>query len=111
MPDMNFDQIIADSIKAVKKPLGSAFKSAKPFIEHATQQFAEDAKFLVELRIANKIDDNELRERLKMQALAAKNVFLAIEGVGLIAAQNAINAIIGIVTEAIKNALNITLPI
>lgn len=111
MPTINFDEIVTDSLTEIKAIFGSAFKKAKPFAEHAIQQFAEDAAFLAKLRLASKIDDAELKERLKMQELAAKNVFLTIKGIGLIAAQDAINAVIGIVFKALKSSLNIALPI
>jgi len=111
MPAIDLQQILNDSIEAVKPILGKSWKSFKPYAEHEFKKFAESAAFLAELRLTNKIDDDELKERLEIQRIALKNVMLAVEGIGLVTAQNAINAVIEIVKKAAKAALSVALPI
>lgn len=111
MADINFKQILDDSISLAKQELGSSFKKFKPFAEHEFRQFAENAAFLANLKLQGVIEDAEFKSRMELQRLAFGNVLLAIKGVGLVTAQNLVNGILGIVGKAIKTALNITLPI
>lgn len=111
MADLDFKQIIADSIAFSKKELGSKFKQFKPFAEHEFQQFAENALFLAKLRLSGTIEDDELMSRLQLQKLAMANVLLAIKGIGIVTAQNLVNGVLGIVSGAISKAINIALPV
>ena len=111
MPDIDFKQILRDSLAFTRQELGTAFKKVKPFAEHEFTQFAENALFLAKLKLDGTIDDEELKSRLMLQKLAVANVFLAIKGIGLVTAQNIVNGVLGIISKAIKNVLKIALPI
>ena len=111
MPDINFKQILTDSLSFSRQELGSAFKKVKPFAEHEFTQFAENALFLAKLKLNGTIDNDELKSRLLLQKVAVANVLLAIKGIGLVTAQNVVNGVLGIISKAIKNAINVALPI
>lgn len=111
MADLDFKQIVADSIALSKQELGSKYKQLKPFAEHEFQQFTENALFLAKLRLTGTIDDDELKSRLQLQKLAMANVLLAIKGIGIVTAQNLVNGVLGIVSGAINKAINIALPV
>jgi hypothetical protein len=111
MPDINFKQVLSDSISFSRKELGTAFKKVKPFAEHEFTQFAENALFLAQLKLKGVIDDDELKSRLMLQKIAVANVLLAIKGIGLVTAQNVVNGVLGIISKAIKSAINVALPI
>lgn len=111
MADINYKQILDDSIVFAKAELGSTFKKLKPFAEHEFTQFAENAAFLAKLKLDGIIESDELKSRLELQTLAFKNVLLTIKGIGLASAQNLVNGILGIVSKAIFGALRISLPV
>jgi hypothetical protein len=111
MADINFKQILADSLSFSRKELGTAFKKVKPFAEHEFTQFAENAVFLAKLKLNGTIDEEELKSRLMLQKLAVANVLLAIKGIGLVTAQNLVNGVLGIISKAVKKAINVALPI
>lgn len=111
MAEINFKQILDDSIGFAKQELGSTFKKLKPFAEHEFTQFAENVAFLAKLKLQGVIEDDELKSRLQLQKLAFSNVLLAIKGIGIVTAQNLVNGILGIVAKAVKGAINISLPI
>ena len=111
MADLDFNKIVSDSLALTKTQVGAAFKKVKPFAEHEFQQFAESALFLAKLKLQGAIDEDELKSRLELQKLAATNVLLAVQGIGLVTAQNIINGVLGIISEAIKKAIKVALPI
>ena len=97
MADINFKQILDDSIAFSKGELGATFKKLKPFAEHEFTQFAENTAFLAKLKFLGTIDDDEFKSRLLLQRLAFSNVLLAIKGIGIVTAQNLVNGILAIV--------------
>jgi hypothetical protein len=109
--NIDFPQIVQDSIAAAKTELGNSFKKLKPFAEHEFTQFAENAAFLAQLKLDGTIDDEELKARLNIQRLALNNDLLAIEGIGLVTAQNIVNAVLDIVSAAVKKAIQVVLPV
>ena len=109
--DLDFPQIVQDSIGAAKKELGTSFSKLKPFAEHEFTQFAENAAFLAKLKLEGTIGDDELKARLNIQRLALNNDLLAIEGIGILTAQNIVNDVLDIVTAAVKKAAQVILPI
>ncbi len=111
MADINFTQIVSDSIAFTKQEVGKTWNKLKPYAEHEFTQFAENAVFLAKLKLAGTIADEELKVRLNIQRMALNNVLLAIKGIGLILAQNVVNGILDIVTKAIKTTLKVALPI
>lgn len=111
MADINFKQILDDSIVFAKTELGGTFKKLKPYAEHEFTQFAENAVFLAKLKLQGIIENDEFKSRLALQKLAFTNVLLTIKGIGLIGAQNLVNGILGIVSKAIMGALKIILPV
>lgn len=111
MPDIDFKQIVSDSIAFSKNELGKTFKQLKPFAEHEFTQFAENAVFLANLKRNGVIDDEELSHRLQLQKLAMSNVLLAMKGIGLISAQNIVNGVLAIVGGAISKGINVALPV
>ena len=111
MADINFKQILDDSIVFAKAELGGTFKKLKPFAEHEFTQFAENAAFLAKLKLDGVIENDELKSRLALQKLAFNNVLLTIKGIGLVSAQNLVNGILGIVSKAILSSLKISLPV
>lgn len=111
MADINFKQILDDSIVFAKTELGGTYKKLKPYAEHEFTQFAENAVFLAKLKLGGIIKNDELKSRLALQKLAFTNVLLTIKGIGLIGAQNLVNGILGIVSKAIMGALKIILPV
>ena len=111
MADINFKQILDDSIVFAKSELGGTYKKLKPYAEHEFTQFAENAVFLAKLKLDGIIENDELKTRLALQKLAFTNVLLTIKGIGLIGAQNLVNGILGIVSKAIMGALKISLPV
>ena len=111
MADINFKQILDDSIVFAKAELGGTFKKLKPFAEHEFTQFAENAAFLAKLKLDGIIENDELKSRLALQKLAFNNVLLTIKGIGLVSAQNLVNGILGIVSKAILSSLKISLPV
>ena len=111
MAEINFKQILDDSIAFSKKELGGTFKKLKPFAEHEFTQFAENAAFLAKLKLTGTIDDEEFKSRLMLQRLAFSNMLLAIKGIGLVTAQNLVNGILSIVSKAIKSTIGIVLPV
>ena len=111
MTDINFKQILDDSIVFAKTELGGTYKKLKPYAEHEFTQFAENAVFLAKLKLGGIIKNDELKSRLALQKLAFTNVLLTIKGIGLIGAQNLVNGILGIVSKAIMGTLKISLPV
>jgi hypothetical protein len=108
---IDYTKLITDSLSVFKKNAKSAYKNAKPYAEHEFRQLAEDAVFLAQLRADGEIDDDELKHRLEMQKLAAANVLLAVESIGLVAAQNTINGVMTLISKAIETAIGVALPI
>ena len=111
MADINFKQILDDSIVFAKSELGGTYKKLKPYAEHEFTQFAENTVFLAKIKLDGIIENDELKTRLALQKLAFTNVLLTIKGIGLIGAQNLVNGILGIVSKAIMGALKISLPV
>ncbi len=111
MADIDFKQILNDSIVFAKTELGGTYKKLKPFAEHEFTQFAENVAFLAKLKLDGVIERDELESRLTLQQFAFKNVLLTIKGIGLVSAQNLVNGILGIVSKAILGALKISLPV
>jgi len=111
MAEINFKQIVDDSVGLAKMELGNTYKKLKPFAEHEFTQFAENAAFLAKLKLQGVIEDDEFKSRLLLQRLAFSNVLLAIKGIGLVTAQNLVNGILAIISKSIKSAINISLPI
>jgi hypothetical protein len=111
MAQIDFTQIVTDSISAAKIELGNKWDKVEPFAAHEFRQLAENIVFLTQLHANGTIDKDEFEGRLQFQKLATENVLLAIKGVGIVAAQNIINSIIGIVGNAIQNAAGFALPI
>lgn len=111
MADINFSQIVSDSIAFTKQEVGKSWSKLKPYAEHEFTQFAETAVFLAKLKLSGNIKDDELKARLNIQRLALNNVLLAIKGIGLVMAQNVVNGILDIVTTAISKTLKVALPI
>ena len=111
MANINFKQILDDSIIFAKAELGGTYKKLRPYAEHEFTQFTENAVFLAKLKLAGVIEDDELKSRLALQKLALSNVLLTIKGIGLVGAQNLVNGILGIVSKAIMGALKISLPV
>lgn len=110
MENIDFNKLLEDCLDVAKTHLKSAYNSAKPFAEHSFKQFAEDAIFLTQLRLANEIDDAELKHRLENQKIALSNVLLTIKGIGLVEAQNTVNDVISIVSNSLMGSLNFALP-
>ncbi len=111
MADINFSQIVSDSMGFAKQEVGKSWNQLKPYAEHEFTQFAETAVFLAKLKLSGNIKDDELKARLNIQRQSLNNVLLAIEGIGLVMAQNVVNGILDIVTKAISEALKVVLPI
>lgn len=111
MADINFPQIVSDSLAFAKQEVGKSWNKLKPYAEHEFTQFAENAVFLAKLKLAGSIEEEELKVRLNIQRLALNNVLLAIKGIGLVLAQNVVNGVLDIVAKAIKATLKVALPI
>jgi hypothetical protein len=111
MADINFSQIVSDSMDFAKKEVGKSWSKLKPYAEHEFTQFAENAVFLAKLKLAGTIEDDELKARLNIQRIALNNVLLALKGIGLVTAQNVVNGVLDIVTKSIKKTLQVVLPI
>lgn len=111
MADIDFKQILSDSIAFTRQELGSSWKKVKPFADHEFTQFAENALFLAKLKLTGVIEEDELKSRLLLQKLALQNVLLAIKGIGIVTAQNVVNGVLNIVSGAIKKAISIALPV
>jgi len=111
METLNYKQVVAECLVAAKTELGRSWKSFKPYAEHEFRQFAENAEFLAQLKLAGTIDSEELKARLEIQRLALKNVLLTMKGIGLVTAQNTVNAVLKIVGKAVSKVLAIALPL
>ena len=111
MEKIDYKQVVADCLAAAKTELGKSWKSFKPYAEHEFRQFAENAEFLAQLKLAGTIDNEELKARLEIQRLALKNVMLTMKGIGLITAQNTVNAVLKIVGKAVSKVLEVALPV
>lgn len=111
METLNYKQVVAECLAAAKTELGRSWKSFKPYAEHEFRQFAENAEFLAQLKLAGTIDNDEFKARLEIQRLALKNVLLTMKGIGLITAQNTVNAVLKIVGKAVSKVLEIVLPL
>jgi len=109
MDTIDFKQLLEDCIAIAKKELGSAWKDAKPFAEHAFRQYAEDVAKLLQLRHQGDITEEAYQYYMQVQQLGLQNVLLAAKGVGILAAQNTINAIMGLVTKVASSALGLAL--
>jgi hypothetical protein len=108
---IDYSKLVTDCLSVFKKNAKKAYKNAKPYAEHEFRQLAEDALFLATLRANGEIDEEEFIHRLEMQKLAASNVLLAVESIGLVAAQNTINGVMAIISKAIETAIGVALPI
>lgn len=111
MADLDYKQILADSIAFTRQEVGAEWTVVQPFADHQFTQFAEDALFLAKLKLTGVIEEDELKSRLVLQKLALQNVLLAIRGIGIITAQNIVNGVLNIVNNAINKAIKILLPV
>lgn len=108
---MDYEQIIRDCVEATRTILGQSWKKAKPYAEHEFKQFAENAEYLAKLNAEGTISEEELHLRISVQKTALSNVFLTIEGIGLVTAQKIVNAVLDIVGKAVFTALKVAIGI
>jgi hypothetical protein len=101
--------LLGPMLNAVKPVLSKYWGDVKDFAETEAEKMAKTLATITELRVANKINDQQAQALLDMQRHSMQAVFLAVEGIGLIAAQNAINAALGAVKDMVNKAIGFAL--
>jgi len=101
--------LLGPILSAIKPVLSKYWGDVKDYAETEAEKMAKTLATITELRVANKINDQQAQALLDMQKHAMQVVFLAVEGIGLIAAQNAINAALGAVKDVVNKAIGFAL--
>lgn len=109
MPDLNWNKLVQDMLGAAKPILEKHYKEAEPYAQAEFKKIGEAVTLIIELKAVGKIDEKRAALHLKMQSISAKNVLLAIEGIGLVAAEEAINAALGVIKKTVNGAVGWTI--
>jgi hypothetical protein len=109
MPSLDTDQLVADTLAAVKAALTGHWNAVAPFAEAEMRKLAVTAAQIEAGHLSGTISAAQAKILLKMQANASQAALTAVETVGMIAAQHAINAALAVVKKAINAAIGIPL--
>lgn len=101
--------LLGPILSAIKPVLNKYWGDVKDYAQAEAEKMAKTLATITELRIANKIDDQQAQALLDMQKHSMQAVLLAVEGIGLIAAQNAINAALAAVKDVVNKAIGFAL--
>jgi hypothetical protein len=101
--------LLGPMLSAIRPVLSKYWGDVKDFAETEAEKMAKTLATIAELRVADKINDQQAQALLDMQKHSMQAVFLAVEGIGLIAAQNAINAALGAVKDMVNKAIGFAL--
>ena len=80
--------------------------------EYAKMEFkkiAESIAAIERMKLTGMITEEQARLHLDIQKNATRNVFLALEGLGILIVEQAINAALGIVKDTVNSALGWTI--
>ena len=106
---LNAKDLLGPILKAIRPILNKYWGDVKDYAETEAEKMAKTLATITELRVANKINDQQAQALLDMQKHAMQAVLLAVEGIGLVAAQNAINAALGAVKDVVNKAIGFAL--
>ena len=105
MSAIDIEQLGSDIVSAIKGEVDDKWPEIKDFAETQGKILAQAAADLAELRAQGKIGDAELKLHLDLQKQAAKQVLLAVEGMGILMVEAALNAAIKVINAAIEAAI------
>ena len=101
--------LVGPILSAVKPILTKYWGEVRDYAESESEKMAHTLATITELRVANKIDDQQAEALVDMQKHSMQAVLLTVEGIGIIAAQNAINAALGAVKDTVNKAIGFAL--
>ena len=106
---MNFDinEIIAQMIGAIKGEVRNDWDIVKSTVNGFLQSKKERLELLASLRLANQINDQDFKQRLKNEELILEAELHAIAIIAKVTAQNAANAAIDVLSQAVSKALGL----
>ena len=105
--DFDLEAVANGMLSAMSTSLGNSWDKVSDYAEGEAKKLAQSAADLARLRIAGKVSEEQAKLLLGLQANAAKLVFLAIEGMGILAVEAAINAALAVLREAVNRAAGI----
>lgn len=105
MAALDVEKLGVDLLAVAKDKLGKHFKEAKPFAEMAFQQLAQNLAMITELKVTNKINEEQAQLHFEIYKSSVRITLLTIEGLGLLAVEDTINAALNIVKDVVNTAI------
>jgi hypothetical protein len=105
MADLDWNDLVKKMLGAAKPILLQHYNEAEPYAESEFKKIGEAVTTIIKLKALGKITEKKAMLHMQMQALAAQNVLLTVEGIGIVTAQEAINAALGVIRDAVNAAL------
>jgi hypothetical protein len=106
---LDVEQLAGDMLGAMQNVFAEKWSDVKEYGEAEAKKLAHSFVMIEKLRIANKIDEEEVRLHFNIQKNASRTVLLAIEGLGILAVEQALNAALAVIKDAVNTAIGFTL--
>jgi hypothetical protein len=103
--DIDFAQLVADIVDAVRGVTRQSFAKVEAFVREQTPRIAMHYKLATELHLAGEVGDAEYREMVKDGELMIRRLGMTIAGLTIVTLERAWNAIVGVVWGTVNRAL------
>jgi len=105
--NFNIGQVVSDMVKASSGALAKGGQQATEYATHEYESFISDVQHAQTMATANPplITVEEAQFLVDQAKISMQNVFLTVEGLGIIAVQDAINAALAVLNTALGTAL------
>ena len=106
---ININEIIPQMLEAMKAEVKKDWGSIKGTTAGFLQSKKDRLTFLTNLRLHNRISDEDFKQRLKLEELILESELHALAVISKVTAQNAANAAIAVLSKAVSTAIGIVL--
>lgn len=107
MAEFNVESLVGDMAAAALPILKKKGAKVRDYALNEFKKLADTGLMLAKAVAKGAVDLEEAQLVLNMQKMAAANVLLTIEGLGIIAVQEALNAAIAVMVKSLKAAFNL----
>ena len=106
---LNVDSLASDILTAMKGVFNTKWPELKGYAGGEAQKLAYSLIQIAELKVHGTISEGEASILLEMQKNATRQVFLTVEGMGLLLVEQAVNAALRVVADVINGAIGFAL--
>ena len=109
MPNSDLNTLVQEMVKAAGNVLKDKWPSVRDYATREFEKLIREFMYIQEMKNQGKITEEHARILIEMHKLAARNVILTSETIGIVAAEKALNAAINIIKDTVNTAIGWTL--